>query len=331
MSKIQKHIEAVLDVKPKRGEDRQDFLVRVAKEINNASDDDYAALGKGADGKATLEWYDGACDALEAKKAAPDFPDAEAPAKDEAEDKPTRRRAAAKEEEEAEAPAEPKVGDKVKVVTKRDKTYEGKVVEIDDEVIVVDVDGEEEELQRSRLASIEVLGGSSKGKSKADADEPADPVQVGATVTVVTKRGKEYTGEIVELDDEVIVVKTSDGEEELQRSRVESITPVASQSAPKGKGKADKEEAEDKPARPKAAAKDEGDEEGGRASAGVGVQLRQMLVDELAESGELPDKAEFLKIAKKKFPDSKDNTLGIVHGEVSKLVEMLKKAKLLKA
>lgn len=330
MSKIQKHIEAVLDVKPKRGEDRQDFLVRVAKEINNASDDDYAALGKGADGKATLEWYDGACDALEAKKPAPDFPDAEAPAKDEAEDKPTRRRAAAKEEQEAEAPAEPKVGDKVKVVTKRDKTYEGKVVEIDDEVIVVDVDGEEEELQRSRLASIEVLGGSSKGKGKADADEPADPVQVGATVTVVTKRGKEYTGEIVELDDEVIVVKTSDGEEEeLQRSRVESITPVASQSASKGKGKAD--EAEDKPTRRKSAAKDEGDEEGGRASAGVGVQLRQMLVDELAESGELPDKAEFLKIAKKKFPDSKDNTLGIVHGEVSKLVEMLKKAKLLKA
>lgn len=322
MSKIQQHIEAVLDVKPKRGEDRQDFLVRVAKEINNASDDDYAALGKGADGKATLEWYDGACDALEAKKAAPDFPDAEEPAKDEAEDKPTRRRASAKEEDAA--PAEPKVGDKVKVVTKRDKTYEGKVVEIDADVIVVDVGGEEEELQRSRLASIEVLGGASKGK--ADKDEPADPVQVGATVTVVTKRGKEYTGEIVELDDDVIVVKTADGEEELQRSRVESITV-----ATKGKGKADKEEAEDKPTRRKAAAKDDGDEEGGRASAGVGVQLRQMLVDELAESGELPDKAEFLKIAKKKFPDSKDNTLGIVHGEVSKLVEMLKKAKLLKA
>lgn len=324
MSKIQKHIEAVLDVKPKRGEDRQDFLVRVAKEINNASDDDYAALGKGADGKATLEWYDGACDALEAKKAAPDFPDAEEPAKEEAEDKPTRRRAAAKEEA-AEAPAEPKVGDKVKVVTKRDKTYEGKVVEIDDEVIVLDVDGEDEELQRSRLASIEVLGGSSKGKSKAEDDEPVDPVKVGATVIVVTKRGKEYTGEIVELDEEVVVVKTADGEEELQRSRVESITV-----ATKSKGKADKAEAEDKPARRKAA-KDEGDEEGGRASAGVGVQLRQMLVDELAESGELPDKAEFLKIAKKKFPDSKDNTLGIVHGEVSKLVEMLKKAKLLKA
>ena len=60
-------------------------------------------------------------------------------------------------------------------------------------------------------------------------------------------------------------------------------------------------------------------------------EIVPMLVDELAESGELPDKAEFLKIAKKKFPDSKDNTLGIVHGEVSKLVEMLKKAKLLKA
>lgn len=327
MSKIQKHIEATLDVKPKRNEDRQDLLLRYTKEINNASDDDYAALGKGADGKATMEWYDASCDALEAKKPAPDFPDAEAAT--EAEDKPTRRRAAAKEEEaEATVAAEPKAGDKVKAVTKRDKTYEGKVVEIDDEVVVIETeDGEEEELQRSRLASLEVLGGKSKGKGKVEEDEPADPVQVGATVTVVTKRGKEYTGEIIELDDDVVVVKTDDGEEELQRSRVESITPVASQSASKSKGKA-----EDKPtSRRKPAAKEEGEEEGGRASAGVGVQLRQLLVDELAESGTLPDKAEFLKLAKKKFPDSKDNTLGIVHSEVAKLVELLKKAKLLKA
>lgn len=319
MSKIQKHIEAILETKPKRNEDRQEYLIRVAKEINEASDDDYAALGKGEDGKATLAWYDSACDALEAKKPAPEFPDVE---KEEAEDKPTRRRKAA-EEDEAPANVEPKVGDKVKVTTKRDKVYEGEVVEIDADVIVVKTDDDEEELQRSRLASIEVIGGKSKGKAKED-DEPADPIRVGAEVKVVTKRGKEFVGEIVELDDSTIVLKTDDGEEDLQRSRVESIEPVGG----KSKGKA---EAEDKPTRRKAPAKEEGEEEGGRAGAGQGVQLRQMLVDILADDGALPEKAEFLKLAKKKFPDAKDNTLGIVHGEVVKLVDMLKKAKLLKA
>lgn len=323
MSKIQQHIESTLDLKAKRGEERQEYLERVVKEINAASDDDYNALGKGDVGKDALEWFDSACDAVEAKKDIPDFPDT---AKDEpAEEKTTtRRRSAAKEEEAPAASAEPKKGDKVKAVTKRDKVYEGKVLEIDDEVVIIETDDGEEELTRSRLASLEVLGG--KTKSKAADDEPVDPIKVGAEVKVVNKRGKEFVGKIVELDDEVLVLKTDDSEEELARDRIESITLVG------GKSKAKDEPAEEKVSRRRSAAKDEasGDEEGGRAGAGQGVQLRQMLVDTLAEDGALPSKEDFLKQAKKKFPDAKDNTLGIVHGEVHKLVEMLKKAKLLK-
>lgn len=321
MSKIQQHIESTLDLKAKRGEERQDYLERVVKEINAASDDDYNALGKGDVGKDALEWFDSACDAVEAKKDIPDFPDLPK----EEEKTTSRRRSSSKDEDDKPAvTAEPKVGDKVKAVTKRGKAIEGKLVEIDDEVVVIEVDGEDEELQRSRLESLEVVGGKSKAKD-AD-DEPADPIKVGAEVKVVNKRGKEFVGKIVELDDEVLVLKTDDSEEELARDRIESITLVG------GKTKAKDEPAEEKGSRRRSAAKDEasGDEEGGRAGAGQGVQLRQMLVDTLAEDGALPSKEDFLKQAKKKFPDAKDNTLGIVHGEVHKLVEMLKKAKLLK-
>lgn len=324
MSKIQQHIESTLDLKAKRGEERQEYLERVVKEINAASDDDYNALGKGDVGKDALEWFDSACDAVEAKKDIPDFPDLPK----EEEKTTSRRRSSSKDEDDKPAvTAEPKVGDKVKAVTKRGKAIEGKLVEIDDEVVVIEVDGEDEELQRSRLESLEVVGGKSKAKD-AD-DEPADPIKVGAEVKVTNKRGKVFEGTIVELDEEVLVLKTSDSEEEIDRNRIETIELLG------GKSKAkDEPKEEEKSTRRRSSSKDKdeaaGDEEGGRAGAGQGVQLRQMLVDTLAEDGALPSKEDFLKQAKKKFPDAKDNTLGIVHGEVHKLVEMLKKAKLLK-
>lgn len=63
-----------------------------------------------------------------------------------------------------------------------------------------------------------------RGGSKAA--EPAEPKK-GDTVKVVTKRGKEVEGEVLEIDDELLVLGYGkDGEEEFARNRLESITVV---------------------------------------------------------------------------------------------------------
>jgi ribosome maturation factor RimP len=63
-----------------------------------------------------------------------------------------------------------KVGSEVTVLTKRGKSATGKIVEMDDELLVLDVDGKDEEFNRERIESITVVGGKATGK-KAKADE----------------------------------------------------------------------------------------------------------------------------------------------------------------
>ncbi len=67
-----------------------------------------------------------------------------------------------------------KVGNEVKVINARDKEYVGKIVEVDDEIIVLDVDGKDVEVARDRIKSIELVGG------KKAADKPAVSGRRGA-------------------------------------------------------------------------------------------------------------------------------------------------------
>ena len=331
MSKIESHISDVLEIKQKRGEERADFLARVAKTISDASDKDYEAVGAGNIGEQTLDWYNSACDALEAKKTPPDFPDL---AKEEAkEEKTTRRRSSAKEEAPAkDEPYEPAVKDTVKVVNKRGKEFTGVVVEVDADLLVIETAEGEEEFQRSRLESVTLVGGKKSSKKEEVVDEAeADELAVGVEVKVVNKRGKEFVGKIVEIDDEILVIETDDGEEEFQRSRLESVTPkTTKKSAPKEEAKEEKSSRRRSSA--KEEAKDEGDDAKGgkRAAGGVGIAIRQSLVDALKADGEIPSKADLLKTVTKEYPDCKENTLSLVHAEFTRLIEMLKEAKLLK-
>ena len=116
----------------------------------------------------------------------------------------------------------PAVNDSVVIVTTRGKTIEGTVVEVDDEVVVLDTGtGEDTEVSRTRIETITL-----KGSGKQDTDGDEVPV-VGDKVEVVTKRGKEVNGTVVEIDGDALVIGLADGQEiEVDSSTAQSIKVV---------------------------------------------------------------------------------------------------------
>lgn len=77
---------------------------------------------------------------------------------------------------EPEGPAEPVVGAEVEVVNARDKTLVGKILEMDDDTLVLEIDGKESELVRAKLKSIKVLSG---GKVASKAPDRASKATKG--------------------------------------------------------------------------------------------------------------------------------------------------------
>lgn len=307
MSKIQKELCDAAEVDTKRGEDRQDFLLRLALAVNKLPDSEWTKLGKEAQ-----NWVNEASDAANAKKDLPEMPDAEKAAE------PGRRRVSGDDAK----TYEPKVKDDVKVTTKRGKLITGKIVEMDKEVVVLKTPaGDEEELARDRIEKIEPLGG---GADPAE-EGPRDP-KVGDTVTVTTKRGKVVTGEVVEIDsgDEGMVALKVNGEvEEFDKSRVESIKIEGgrkSESASSGRRAASDDKEKDK--------EPEGDGKRTRASnagVSVGMRIRELIIDNMDAKVE-----DIGKLLKKENLEFRENTLALNYAEAHKMLELLKKKKLLK-
>lgn len=178
MAKVNVNAEILkaADVQPKRNEDRQVFLQRVVRAVADLDDKAWEGLSSDAQ-----DWYNEAADQMNAKKTITEMPGFEDEAKEETkkeEAAPARRRGAEpKEEAKAKEPepelADPKVGDTVKLKTKRGEEFEGKVTEIDEDEIVLDVDGEDEAFRRSKVESISIVGGKKAEKPKAEPKEDA--------------------------------------------------------------------------------------------------------------------------------------------------------------
>lgn len=309
MSKIQAELSEATGVKPKRGEDRADFIAALMIAVAKLSDEDWAALSKPAQ-----NWYNDAADAKNAKKEPEDFPDLEKEAKEE---KPTRRRAADADDEPKATTV--KVGMQATVLTKRGKTSTGEVVEVDDKMIVLKVDGEELEFDRERLESITVVN---DGKGQA-ADEPEDfKPKVGMEVEVENARGKIFKGEIVELDKDLLVLKTDDGEEELNRDRIKTIKPIG--------GKKAKEEPEAS-SRRASAGDDKGSDDGAKKRSSnaegvsIGTRIKELICDDMEAS-----EADIGKALKKEGIEFKENTLKLNYSDTHKLLDILKANKKLK-
>lgn len=324
MSKIQKELSAATEVTKKRGQDDQEFLKALAKGTSDLDDAAWNKLSTEAQ-----DWFNEAADAMNKKQAIPGFPDAEKEEK--AEGPAPRRRGAAKEED----PAEPKVGDQVKIVTKRKKTVEGKIVEIDKDIVVVEADGEEVEIARDRIDTMEVATAEAKSsRRKAADDEPEAPAvaepKVGDSITAVTARDKEYSGEVIEVEEDLVVIKDADGEElELTPSKLKSLVIKAAEVKSSRRKAADdgdepstrgakKEEpaAGDKPKR--TSAKDNG----GVSATG---RMRELIIDDMDAKVE-----DIAKVLKKEGIQYRDNTLALVYADVHKLLAILKSKKLIK-
>lgn len=326
MSAIQSAIKDATDIAPKRGEDRQDYLARCLKAIADLDDAGWEALPQ-----EVQDWFNSAADAKNAKaKTLPDFPDLAD--EEQAEEKTTRRRSSSKDDADdkpAKAgpvdidPAKLKKGMVVKIVTKRGKEVSGHVADIDDEVVVVKMgNGDEEEISIDRIDVCQTLE-EAKGKGKASKDdaEEADPIKVGASVVVTTKRGKEISGKIVEMDDEVIVLKTDDGEEELDRGRVESIKVA-------GGGKAEEKTSTRRSTKGDDKAEEKGEGKAKRSTnegVSVGTRIKELIAADLEAS-----EADIAAKLKKEGLEFRENTLKLNYADAHKFIEILRKAKLLK-
>lgn len=319
MSKIQTELQDIAEVDPKRGESRQDFLMRMTVEVNRLPDSAWNKLSKEAQ-----NWANEASDAANAKKTIPDFPDMDPPA----EASSGRRRTAAADD----APYEPKVKDDVKITTKRGKVVTGKIVEMDKEVIVLkNTEGAEEEVSRDRVEKIEPLasgGGSGRSADKEDPG-PRDPAK-GDTLTITTKRGKVATGECVEITDEFIVIKVNGEETEFDKDRIESVKIEGGQrraAESSGTSRRSADDSKDKDG----GGKDAKTEDGGRtrstnAGVSVGQRIRELIIEDMSAKVE-----DIGKALKKEGLEFRDNTLSLNYNEAHKFLELLdKKGKLKK-
>ena len=348
MSKIKSELIEVTGVKEKRGEDEQDFLDRMVVSVSELSDQDWDGLSEDAQA-----WFNDAAEAKNKKKDITGFPEEKpartsrtskadpepepekpargrraAKAEPEPEDKPARgRRAAAKEEPELEE-YEPEVGDFVTITTKRGKASTGEVVEVDDDLIVI-IDAEDDaelEFSRSKVESVVKNCDAFKTGAEDDGESGDDDIAVGSMVVATTKRGKVYTGEVIELDAEVIVIDVDGDEEELDIDKLKSLVLAKADPEPEpekpartsrsAKAKADPD---DKPARaPKVTAADNG-------GLSVTLVIREVILDNVESSAE-----EVHKILTKKKLVFKDPTFKLIYSEVHRIIDMLKERKMFK-
>ena len=317
MSKIKKSLEAATEVTQKAKEDTQDYLKRLVRAVSDLDDAGWESLTPEAQ-----DWFNEAADLLNKKKDMPSFPDA----KDEA---PKTRTRATKE-----APAdELAVGDDVTVTTKRNKTAAGKIIEIDEATLVLQVGDEEVEYQRDRLESIVKAiakdeAPKSRRKSADDEDEApavAEPA-VGDEIVAITGKGKEVKGKVIEIDDDLIVVDDGTDELELVPSKLKSLT-IAKDEAPKSRRKSAEDDA---PARGKSDAKEEDGKPkrtSTKANGGISAtaRMRELILDDLDAKSEA-----IAKVLTKEGLQFRPNTLDLVYADVHKLVKLMRERKMIK-
>jgi small nuclear ribonucleoprotein (snRNP)-like protein len=294
-------------------EDRQSFLKRCIRGVNDLSDKDFDRMPDDVS-----KWYNSAADVIDANKKdgrkdpLPDFPDAK---EEKDEPAPSRRRGKADDE-----PAGAKPGDQVTVVKKNGRELTGKLVERTKDVVVIEVDGKEKEIDDDDVETVKVFN---DGKG-APADDGERGPRPGDQVTFTTKRGKVVTGELVEINDESVVVKDDKGEDDYDLARIDGEITIVGAEKPAAEEKASSSRRAAKKDDDKGGGKGGGDEKPARVVNKGGVSVGQR-IRELV--GEDPDITldDVTKALKKDGIEFRDVTVKMNYEDCQKLVAELKK------
>lgn len=346
MSAIKKALVAATGIEAKRGEDDEDFKVRLIKAVADLDDKSWDKLSTEAQ-----DWFNDAADAYKSKKALPPFGDEKEEKKEEKKEEPyTRRRRSSDDDDEKtakkeEKPAKPKVGDLVSFKTKRGKEVKGvEVIEITDEFIAVKEDGEEVEYDLEKITNLTVdekeerkeESSSRRRRSSGDDDdekrakkEDKNPIQEckkGDQVVIVTKRDRTVKGKVVEVTEEFVAVDTGDEEVEIDISKMASLTIDGGKEESSSRRRRSSEDADEKSSK-----KEEKDEPRKRTSSeengGVSVttRMRELIAED--PDAKMEDVA---KLLKKEGLTYRDNTLKLVYADCHKFLGILRDKKRLK-
>lgn len=342
MSAIQRELSDATGVKAGT-EARTAFLDKVLMATSKLDDKAYDALSDEA-----VEWFNGAMDVKneniknpKAAVAIPDFPDYKEP--EAAKDEPRRRRSA--EPEKAKEPQNDidivKAGDNATVTSARGKQYTGEVVEITDEDIVVLVGADEIEVSlKGAVVFINEVSGAAQDQGAGDQDGPQDP-QVGDTVTVVNSRDKTFTGEIVEITDDDLVLDVEGKEVEFSREKLKSVSlSGASAAGPARTGRARSEpepQKDEAPAGRRRAASTDAKDDGKAAEADKpqrssnpkGVSIGGRVRELMAEDPTMTQDA-VMKQMRKEGLNFRDSSVDMIYKDCSSFLSLLKAQKRLK-
>lgn len=293
-----------------RGDDEkeQSYLGRIVRKVAALGDAEWEDLSAEAQA-----WYNGAVALANDEKPLESFGDEKPAARS------TRAQPAAKNTD-PEDPPEPQVGDTVLIVLTNGEKVKGKLTEIDEKNVVLEVDGEEEPYRRTKITSITVKGG---GAPAAPA-KPKDP-EVGDTVEVTrTADGEIFTGELTELDDKNAVVNVNGEEEVFRIAKVTIAVKGAGKSSAPDKTpsrSAPKEDAKPAARSTPPAGKDaEPPKRGGET-----MRAREIVIDNPDA-----DKAACFKLVEAEGLDVKKVTFDMIFSDTRKTMEILRAKKMLK-
>ncbi len=286
-----------------------DVVTVIADAISELPDDKWNALSDDA-----ADYYNDVSTALNKKKPVPAPSDWEEPK--------AATRGRAKRGADAEQ-WEPKVGAVVKLTNTRDQDFIGEILEMDDDTIVLEVGGEEKEFARKRVKSV--------GPAKApDAEVSKTPEvvsepKVGATVTVTNSRDVSYTGKVVEMDDDTIVLEVDGQEKEFIRKKLKACVVAGAKSDAKQPRASKAEDKDDGKSGTKSDAKQPRASKADNGGVSVTGRMRQLICDDFDLKVE-----DVAKQMTKEGLVFRDNTLALTFAETHKIIACLRDAGKLK-
>lgn len=306
---IREDILKATSIEAKRNEDEQALRTRLVVAVSELPDAGWDSISEPAQ-----DWYNAAATALSAKSELPDFPDEP----EVAATLPARAHQSRPAAEPA-GEAKPNTGERVSVLTKRGKTYEGKLVEWDATILVIETDaGEELEFAPANIDSVRQTDTPVSTSKPAEAEQANfDIFANGDMLEVTTKRGKVVSGKVVEVDDTIVVLLV--GKEELEFDRV-NITwkHVVETKNKETKKPAPTTKAETKPAAKATPAPAEKVMPATQA-------MREAIVDNMDA-----DKATIAKILEKQGLQFRSTTLDLIYADAQKVISIIKDRGLLK-